>query len=129
MFDNATVTLPLEEFDRLRSDEAFFRKKYREIASHIAGCFEYSFSLNAYPQECETCPTAKEDYSLPKDEPGVIHATCTQCAVFKNYKPANEILIVDTERLKTFAKQHAVWGKGIETDVSAIPLKEKAGTQ
>lgn len=119
---NITVTMPLHEYDALRS----IQQNYRDIVRDIAACFDYSFTLNPCPQECADCPTASESYALPKNSPGAIRADCTQCEVFKKYNEIDEHLTVDVERLINVTKDFALCGKDTEADISEVEIRRKA---
>ncbi len=105
MIENATVTLPLNEFDELRADS----KVYRKIAQKIAACFEYQFKEYDMPEECKAC--RKDD--------------CTKCKVYKEKPPFEEILTVDVEQLINAAKQCALYGKNIDSDVEEMRIVKK----
>lgn len=109
MVEGATVTLPLNEFDGLRADS----KEFQQLAKRIAACFEYEFKDNGEPAKCKSCK---------KEDPD-----CTKCKVYKESPPWEEILTVDVERLINAAKQYALYGKDIETDVeeATVVIKER----
>ncbi len=102
--EGATVTLPLSEFDELRLGDA----AYREIAPKIAACFEYECKEYPEPAKCKTCKRENPD--------------CTKCKAFKESPPWEEILTVDVERLINVAKQYALYGKNITSDVEKMSL-------
>jgi len=107
MVENATVTLPLNEFDELRADS----KELQRLAPQIAACFDYEFKENGEPEKCKTCKKENPD--------------CKKCKVFKESPPWEEILTVDTERLIRVAKQYALYGKNVKADVEEITVVEK----
>ena len=109
MVEGATVTLPLNEFDGLRTDI----EEFRRLAKLIAACFEYECKDNGEPAECKSCK---------KENP-----VCTKCKVFKKSPPWEEILTVDVERLIKAAKQYALYGKDIEADVeeATVVIKKR----
>ena len=113
MIEGATITLPLSEFDRLRTDSEDFQRLIRQIAV----CFEYEFKEYAVPEKCKTCKKENPD--------------CTKCKVFKESPPWEEILTVDTKSLINFAKQYALYGKETENFLSVkemtVVAKEKRG--
>ena len=112
MIDNATVTLPLSEFDQLRAES----NDFQNIATKIAACFEYEFKDYGEPLKCKTCKKENPD--------------CTKCKVFKESPPWEEILTVDVERLINVAKQYALYGKNIEADVEeATVIIKKRGAE
>jgi hypothetical protein len=47
MFENATVTVSLKDFDELRKDQ----KSYRLLISGINECYEYIKEMNSYNHE------------------------------------------------------------------------------
>ena len=98
MFDKATVTMPLDEFDELRRAKNQFESWYREMASRIAGCFEYTAT--------ELKPGCDEECD-----------TCGHCNAYI------EKLTVDVERLINVAKDYSCWGKDIETDLDSITIE------
>ena len=102
MFDRATVTMPLDEFDELRRGKNQFENWYREMASRIAGCFEYSLKYTA----TDVKPGCDEECS-----------TCGYCIAY------TEKLTVDVERLINVAKDYSCWGKDIETDLDNITIE------
>lgn len=104
MIKNAKITLPLEEFDELRLGDS----AYREIAQKIAACFEYKCKEYSVPAKCKTCKKENPD--------------CTKCKVFKESPPWEEILTVDVERLINVAKQYALYGQDITSDVEEMSL-------
>jgi len=122
MFENVTVTLSLNDFDKLREGET----TYRLTARALAACFDYTCTQNPTPQECENCPSANNDYSLPSGKSGMIHDDCAACAVFQKHNDYNELLTVDVERLIRTAKEYAVYGKDVETDLDKIEVQRKA---
>ena len=126
MIESATVTLSLKDFDRLRNDEAMHKRAHRCIASQLAGCFDFSCKENPLPKECENCPTAEENYSLPKLSAGVIHEVCSMCETWHNYKELDEHLTVDVEKLINVAKSYSLWGKDVETDLDEITVTPKS---
>lgn len=105
MIEGATVTMPLDEFDKLRTDSKYFRR----ITQQIAECFEYSRKENEAPAQCITCR---------KD-------SCNKCKVFDENPLYEESLTVDTKRLINFTKQYALYGKDIEADVGEMKIIEK----
>lgn len=109
MLEGATVTLPLSEFDRLRTDSEDLQRLIRQIAV----CFEYEFKEYAMPEKCKTCKKENPD--------------CTKCKVFKESPPWEETLTVDVERLINTAKQYALYGTDIKADVeeATIVIKER----
>lgn len=107
MIEGATVTLPLGEFDELRSDsEAFYK-----LTRRIAACFDYEYKEHGTPDKCKTCKKENPD--------------CTKCKVLKESPLYEEILTVDTQRLINFAKQYALYGTDIESDVEEMTVVEK----
>lgn len=107
MIEGATVTLPLGEFDKLRTNS----DKFRRLVQQIALCFEYEYKEYGEPDECKTCK---------KENP-----VCTKCKVFKKSPPYEEILTADTEGLINLTKQFALYGKDIESDVEEMTIVEK----
>lgn len=109
MIEGATVTLPLGEFDELRSDsEAFYK-----LTRRIAACFEYETKEYGEPEKCKTCKKENPD--------------CKKCKVFKETPPWEDILTVDVERLINVAKQYALYGTDIEADVeeATVVIKKR----
>lgn len=112
MVEGATVTLPLGEFDELRAES----KEYRDIVQRIAACFEYEFKDHGEPEKCKTCKKENPD--------------CKKCKVFKESPPWEETLTVDVERLINAAKQYALYGKDVESDVEEMTVViKKRGTE
>ncbi len=107
MIDGATVTLPLGEFDELRTDS----DRFRRLVQQISWCFEYECKEYGTPEECKTCK---------KENPN-----CKKCKVFKKSPPYEEILTVDTEGLINLTKQFALYGKDIESDEEEMTVVEK----
>lgn len=109
MIEGATVTLPLNEFDGLRTDS----EEFQRLVKRIAACFDYKFKENGEPEKCKSCKKENPD--------------CTKCKVFKESPPWEEILTVDVERLINAAKQYALYGKDIEADVeeTTVVIKER----
>ena len=107
MLEGATVTLPLDEFDKMRSES----EEYRRIAGRIAACFEYSYEEYAEPAQCKACAEENPD--------------CTNCKVYKESPPFEETLTVDTERLIRAVKQYALYGKNITSDVDEMNVVER----
>ena len=113
MLENTTVTMSLHDFDRYRDAE----KAHREIAYNLARCFEYSCTDNPQPQECNKCDVAdKWDGS---------NTECWACEVYQNNPIYTERLTVDVKQLIRVAKEYAVYGKDIETDLDAIKVTPK----
>lgn len=107
MIEGATVTLPLNEFDKLRMDS----EEYQQLAPRLAACFDYEFKDNGEPAKCKTCKKENPD--------------CTKCKVYKESPPWEEILTVDVERLIRVCKEYALFGKDVEGDVDEMTLKRK----
>ena len=107
MIEGATVTLPLGEFDKLRSDS----EKLRNLIQQITWCFDYEYKEHGTPDKCKTCKKENPD--------------CTKCKVLKESPLYEEILTVDTQRLINFAKQYALYGTDIESDVEEMTVVEK----
>lgn len=105
--ENATVMLPLNIFDELREDS----KEFRKIAPQIAACFEYELKEYGTPEKCNTCKKENPD--------------CPKCKVFKESPPWEEFLTVDVERLINFAKQYALYGKDIKSNVKEMTVVSK----
>lgn len=109
MVESATVTLPLNEFDGLRTDS----KEFRQLAKRLAACFEHEFKENGEPEKCKSCKKENPD--------------CTKCKVFRESPPWEEILTVDVERLINVAKQYALYGKDVEANVeeATVVIKKR----
>lgn len=107
MIEGATVTLPLNEFDELRTDSEDFYKLTRSIAA----CFDYEYKEYGMPEECKDCKK--------------VNPNCTKCKVYKENPPYEETLTVDTQRLINIAKQYALCGTDIESDVEEMIIVEK----
>lgn len=107
MLEGATVTLPLSEFDELRTNS----REFQNIAPQIAACFEYELKEYGMPEKCKTCKKENPD--------------CPKCKVFKESPPWEEILTVDTERLINLAKRYALYGKDIKSDVEEMTVVSK----
>lgn len=108
IIEGVTVTLPLNEFDGLRTNS----EELRRLTKRIAACFEYKIKDNGDPRNA----------SLVKKE----NPDCTKCKVFNESPPWEETLTVDVERLIKVAKQYALYGKDIEADVeeATVVIKE-----
>lgn len=104
MVEGATVTLPLNEFDGLRTDS----EEFQRLAPQLAACFEYELKDKGEPAKCKSCKKENPD--------------CTKCKVFKESPPWEEILTVDVERLINAAKQYALYGKDIEADIEEMTV-------
>ncbi len=108
MLENATVTLPLADFDTMRDGE----REYRRMAGRLANCFDYKYVKhhNPEPPECKDC---KRDIDCPDCEINAANPLCT------------ETLTVDVGRLIRTAKEYALYGKDVETDLDAIEVTAK----
>lgn len=112
MNDNATVTMPLGEFDVLRENSANFLI----LAPRIAKCFEYNYKELPEPADCKKCEKADPD--------------CTKCEVYKANPPCEETLTVDVERLITVCKEYAIYGKDVDfADLENIAIIKKENTK
>lgn len=113
MVEGATVTLPLNEFDGLRTDS----EEFQRLAPQLAACFEYEFKDNGEPAKCKSCKKENPD--------------CTKCKVFKESPPWEETLTVDVDRLIRVTKQYALYDKNVEADVEemTVVIKKRGAEQ
>lgn len=104
--NSTTVTLPLKYFDELRS----YKNKLHFITTCISDCFEYTYNENPEPEECRNCDSTVD---------------CPDCDIYIKTPPYEEKLTVDVNKLISFAKQYALYGKKTETeeiDIDSIPV-------
>lgn len=102
MFENTTVTLPLNDFDALREGE----REYRKLASALASCFDYTCKKNPEPKACKDCNGEVD---------------CPDC---EHYIPDyEEKLTLHVERLVRITKPYAMYGKEIEADLGEITVE------
>lgn len=112
MNDNATVTMPLNDFDELRENS----KSLLKLAPRIAKCFKYDYKEFPEPADCKKCKEVNPD--------------CTKCEVYKENPFCEETLTVDVERLITVCKEYALYGKDVDfTDLENIAIIKKENTK
>lgn len=103
--ENATVTLLLTEFDKLREGD----RAYRDSAPQIADCFDYRCKDLVVSEDCRKCNEENPD--------------CMQCEVYKANPPYEETLTVDVERLISVCKQYALYGKEVYSCANISEMK------
>lgn len=104
--NSTTVTLLLKYFDELRE----YQSKLHFIATCISDCFEYTYKENPEPEECKNCDSTVD---------------CPDCDIYIKTPPYEEKLTVDVNKLVSFVKQYALYGKKTEAkeiDIDSIPV-------
>lgn len=104
--NNTTVNLPLKYFDELRGCQS----ELHFISTCISDCFEYTYKENPEPEECKNCDSTVD---------------CPDCDIYIKTPPYEEKLTVYINKLISFAKRYALYGKNVETeeiDIDSIPV-------
>lgn len=109
MFSDATVNLPLSDFDEIR--QGF--DDFQTLAQQISNCFEYKSKERPEPEECKNC------------NKGIIN--CVVCDVHDKLPPFDyeEELFVDIDALLVVTQEYATYAKNVYTGTHAsnMPLK------
>ena len=115
MLENTTVTLPLQDFDKLRNGH----DAHKRLAWLLSVCFKYDCSPSPQPQECEKC-----EKNLTTEKWNVDNAECRECETYYNYPDYTETLTVDVARLIKTAKEYSLYGKNTDADIDALVVTE-----
>jgi len=107
MFNNAKVTLDIQDFEKLREAH----KKHGDIASRLSDCFDYAVIENPMPKECIGCDREEVE--------------CDECETYIKYPPFTHKLTVDVERLIEVAKEYALYGKEVDADMDSVAIEVK----
>lgn len=113
MNDSTTVTMPLNDFDKLREDS----DKFSKLVPQIAKCFVYNLEEFDPPKACSKCTKENPD--------------CKKCKAYQKNPPYKESFTVDVERLIKVCKKYALFGKKTElteAEIEEITVIEKRGT-
>ncbi|MEZ3437587.1 MAG: hypothetical protein K1W18_01745 [Oscillospiraceae bacterium] len=113
MIEGATVTLPLNEFDGLRTDS----EEFQQLVRRIAACFEYESKGRGESDKCKTCKKENPD--------------CTKCKVFKESPSWEETLTIDVEQLIRVTQKYALYGKDVDSDIEemTVVIKERGADE